>query len=603
MKKTGININLFLYCGLEKKELENIYPIIMERNVQLATKCNIGIIVLGLLLFGVNILLGYDNTAAYWVIVVGGITLLAFRMIFKKLNGIMAHVYCYALITTVLAFGMALSLQPGNADMPSTSFVVFLVLLPIVVNDKPYRMGLLMLFVTLTYQILCFFCKTGEALAADIINTATFSIIGYVLYILISNRSVREIFFWTQTAENERIREEARIAEEANKAKSNFLANMSHEIRTPMNAIIGLDEMILRESNDETAKKYAEDIKSAGNTLLSIINDILDLSKIETGKMELIPVNYELSSVINDIVNMTEKKAEDKNLKFNMKVEESIPSVLNGDEIRIRQILLNIINNAVKYTEKGSIDVYISFDRVTSVLKAVVKDTGIGIKPEDKERLFNSFLRLDETRNRNIEGTGLGLNISRQLAQMMDGTIEVESEYGKGSVFTITVVQKVADDTPMGDYTKRLEKARKEEKEYKPQLLAPDATLLVVDDNDMNIKVVKFLLKKTKIKITTALSGTECLELVKSNSYDIILLDQMMPGMSGVETLKAIRDLKLADDTPVIALTADAISGAKEMYIEQGFTDYLSKPIIYEELEKQLVEYLGDKAYVSSDVQ
>jgi len=300
---------------------------------------------------------------------------------------------------------------------------------------------------------------------------------------------------------------------------------------------------------------------------------------------------------------MTEKKAEDKNLKFNMKVEESIPSVLNGDEIRIRQILLNIINNAVKYTEKGSIDVYISFDRVTSVLKAVVKDTGIGIKPEDKERLFNSFLRLDETRNRNIEGTGLGLNISRQLAQMMDGTIEVESEYGKGSVFTITVVQKVADDTPMGDYTKRLEKARKEEKEYKPQLLAPDATLLVVDDNDMNIKVVKFLLKKTKIKITTALSGTECLELVKSNSYDIILLDQMMPGMSGVETLKAIRDLKLADDTPVIALTADAISGAKEMYIEQGFTDYLSKPIIYEELEKQLIEYLGDKAYVSSDVQ
>ena len=161
----------------------------------------------------------------------------------------------------------------------------------------------------------------------------------------------------------------------------------------------------------------------------------------------------------------------------------------------------------------------------------------------------------------------------------------------------------MADDTPMGDYTKRLEKARKEEKEYKPQLLAPDATLLVVDDNDMNIKVVKFLLKKTKIKITTALSGTECLELVKSNSYDIILLDQMMPGMSGVETLKAIRDLKLADDTPVIALTADAISGAKEMYIEQGFTDYLSKPIIYEELEKQLIEYLGDKAYVSSDVQ
>jgi CheY-like chemotaxis protein/anti-sigma regulatory factor (Ser/Thr protein kinase) len=278
-----------------------------------------------------------------------------------------------------------------------------------------------------------------------------------------------------------------------------------------------------------------------------------------------------------------------------MKVDENIPSVFNGDEIRIRQILLNIINNAVKYTEKGSIHIYISFDRVTSELKTIVEDTGIGIKPEDKERLFDSFQRLDETRNRTIEGTGLGLSISRQLAQMMEGSIEVESEYGKGSVFTIKVVQKVADDTPMGDYTKRLEKARKEEKEYVPHLLAPNAKILVVDDNDMNLKVVKFLLKKSKINITTAISGAECLELLKANKYDVILLDQMMPGMSGIETLKVMREEKLAENTPVIALTADAISGAKEMYLEQGFTDYLAKPIIYEDMEKLLIEYLGEK--------
>ena len=382
------------------------------------------------------------------------------------------------------------------------------------------------------------------------------------------------------------------MAEQASRAKSNFLANMSHEIRTPMNAIIGLDEMILRESKEENTLIYASDIKSAGNTLLSIINDILDLSKIESGKMELVPVNYEVSSVINDIVNMTEKKAEDKKLKFTVDAKEDIPSVLNGDEIRIRQILLNIVNNAVKYTEKGSIDVKISFDRDASVLTAVVKDTGIGIRPGEKERLFDSFQRLDATRNRNIEGTGLGLNISKQLAEMMGGSIEVESEYGKGSVFTVKVVQKVADNTPMGDYSKRLEKARQEEKEYEGKLLAPNTRILVVDDNEMNIKVVRFLLKKSAIDIRSALSGAECIEMLKSEQYDVILLDQMMPGMSGIETLKTIRELQLADGVPVIALTADAIAGARELYIEQGFTDYLSKPIIYEELEKILTKYL-----------
>ena len=592
MKKTGLNKNLFLNCGLEKEELDNIFPHILERNFKLATKINVGIIVLGLLLFGVNVILGYQNGTAYWILVIGGIALFIYRMLFKDMKGKMAFIYCYALLLNVLAFGMALSLQPANANMPSTSFVVFLVLLPITVNDKPYRMGLLILIVTLSYQILCYNFKSGEALAADIINTVTFSIIGFIVYLLISNRSVREIFFWTQAAESEHIKEEARIAEQANKAKSNFLANMSHEIRTPMNAIIGLDEMILRDSKDETARRYATDIKSAGNTLLSIINDILDLSKIETGKLELVPVDYEVATVINDIINMTEKKAKDKKLDFSFYADENIPSMLNGDEIRIRQILLNIINNAIKYTEKGSVDVKISFDRDKSVLNAVVKDTGIGIKAEDKERLFDSFQRLDETRNRNIEGTGLGLNISRQLAQMMDGTIEVESEYGKGSVFTVKLVQEVADGTPMGDYTKRLAQTRKEEKGYSPDLVAPDARILVVDDNEMNLKVFKFLLKNTKINITTALSGAECLEQMRENRYDIVFLDQMMPGMSGTETLKIIKEQNIAEGTPIIALTADAISGAKEMYIKQGFTDYLSKPIIFEKLEKLLREYL-----------
>ena len=593
MKKKGIlNKNLFLYCGLEKEQFDNIFDKIMDRNVKLVFKCNIVIIVLGLFFFLLNLLLKTENLAAYWVLIIGGIALYLYKILMKNMKGIHAFIYCYALLATVLIFGMILSIQPTTINMPSTSFIAFLAFLPLIVNDKPTRMGLLIFLAALAYFLISVNLKSGVVFKADVMNTGTFAVLGFVLYISISNRSVKEIFYWTQAAENERIREEAHVAEQASRAKSNFLANMSHEIRTPMNAIIGLDEMILRESKEENTLIYASDIKSAGNTLLSIINDILDLSKIESGKMELVPVNYEVSSVINDIVNMTEKKAEDKKLKFTVDAKEDIPSVLNGDEIRIRQILLNIVNNAVKYTEKGSIDVKISFDREASVLTAVVKDTGIGIRPGEKERLFDSFQRLDATRNRNIEGTGLGLNISKQLAEMMGGSIEVESEYGKGSVFTVKVVQKVADDTPMGDYSKRLEKARQEEKEYEGKLLAPNTRILVVDDNEMNIKVVRFLLKKTAIDIRSALSGAECIEMLKSEQYDVILLDQMMPGMSGIETLKTIRELQLADGVPVIALTADAIAGARELYIEQGFTDYLSKPIIYEELEKILTKYL-----------
>jgi len=596
MKNKGLpNKNLFLYCGLEKEQFDNIFDMIMERNVKLVSKCNIVIVIIGLLFFLLNLILGTENLAAYWVLIIGGLTLLIFNKIFKPKTGKKAFIYCYALLTTVLAFGMILSIQPTTIGMPATSFVAFLAFLPLIVNDKPYRMGIFISLMTLAYLLISINFKSGIVFKADVMNVVTFAVVGFFVYISISNRSVKEIFYWMQAAEGERIKEKALVAEQANKAKSNFLANMSHEIRTPMNAIIGLDEMILRESGEDEVKKYASDIKSACATLLSIINDILDLSKIESGKMELVPVNYEVSSVINDIVNMTEKRAEFKRLKFVMDVEEDIPSVLNGDEIRIRQILLNIVNNAIKYTEKGSINVHISFDRATSMLITTVKDTGIGIKPEDKERLFDSFQRLDATRNRNIEGTGLGLNISRQLAEMMGGSIEVESEYGKGSLFTIRVVQKVADPTPMGDYSKRLAKARQEEKEFQPKLYAPDAKILVVDDNEMNIKVLRFLLKNTGMNITSALSGAESIELLKNNRYDIILLDQMMPGMSGTETLKEIRDLKIAEGTPVVALTADAISGAKEMYIEQGFTDYLSKPVIYANLEELLMEYLPDE--------
>ena len=381
-------------------------------------------------------------------------------------------------------------------------------------------------------------------------------------------------------------------ADASNKAKSDFLANMSHEIRTPMNAIIGMDEMILRTKPSDPVKKYALDIQSAGKTLLSIINDILDLSKIESGRMELIPVEYRFSSVMNDVVNMTMKKAQDKGLSYTITVSEDIPSVMFGDEIRIRQIMLNLINNAIKYTHEGSVSVDVSFLKEPSMLKIMVSDTGIGIKEEDLGKLFGSFQRLEEDKNRNIEGTGLGLNITRRLVKMMDGTIDVKSKYGEGTVFTAQMKQTVIDETPVGDFAQNLIRMQEHKEAYRPALSAPNARVLVVDDNDLNLEVIAGLLEDTKIKVTTAESGKECLEILHDAAFDVIFLDQMMPGMSGVKTLEEIRGRNLAENTPVIALTADAIVGARENYLREGFTDYLSKPVMYDALEAILLKYL-----------
>ncbi|MCR4793199.1 MAG: response regulator [Lachnospiraceae bacterium] len=392
------------------------------------------------------------------------------------------------------------------------------------------------------------------------------------------------------------IRVEANELFHMSKAKDDFLANMSHEIRTPLNGILGMDEMILRDTKELRIKQYALDIKSAGNTLLSIINDILDLSKIESGNFEIIPVDYDLASVLNDVLNMTRTRAQKKGLEYNFVVSESIPSSLHGDEIRIRQVMLNIINNAIKYTQEGHVDVNISSETTmmgNSInLKVSVADTGMGIKEEDKQKLFKSFQRLDEKKNRSIEGTGLGLHITQRLLEMMEGGIEFESEYGKGSTFTITVPQKVVKAAPIGDFSRAVKEFLEHIETDEVGLYAPKARVLVVDDNDLNLDVMEGLLRDTKIKADYVDSGLKCIEMVKENDYDCILLDQMMPGMSGEATLAEMKEKGLVETTPVVALTADAIIGARENYIAMGFTDYLSKPVKYEQLEKLLKEYI-----------
>ena len=404
------------------------------------------------------------------------------------------------------------------------------------------------------------------------------------------------------------LKEKAVEAEKANVAKSKFLSNMSHEIRTPINAILGMDEMILRECKDEKILEYAENIRSASANLLGIVNDILDFSKIEAGKMDIIPVEYELSSILNDLVNMVETRAKKKGLDFHIEVPEDVPSVLYGDEIRIKQVVTNILTNAVKYTEKGSVTLKISFIKNgdTAKLRCAVKDTGIGIKEEDLEKLFKAFERIEESRNRTIEGTGLGMNITERLLNLMGSRLEVKSVYGEGSEFAFNIEQKIVNPEPMGRFEDAYRQTLKKRQTYKESFVAPNASILVVDDTAMNLTVVKGLLKPTKINIRTAESGYEALHLVTKEKYDIIFLDHRMPGIDGIETLKQMKVLpnNLNKDVPVVSLTANAVSGAKKIYMDAGFDAYLTKPIDSHELEALIIKYLPkDKLEIIEDAE
>ena len=405
---------------------------------------------------------------------------------------------------------------------------------------------------------------------------------------------------------NRTARQRKQEIEELNQAQNRFFSSMSHEIRTPINTIIGLNEMILRETTSDEIAADAKDIQTASKMLLALINDILDMSKIESGKMDIVPVSYHVGDMLSEIVNMIWVRAKEKGLEFHIDVDQKMPSRLLGDEVRIKQILINVLNNAVKYTTEGSVTLSIQCRRQEHGCAQIVysvADTGMGIKKENIPYLFSAFKRVDEEKNRHIEGTGLGLSIVKQLVELMGGDISVNSVYTKGTTFIITIPQEIVSEEEIGNIDIEARHAINARKYYKRSFEAPRARILIVDDNDANLMVEAKLLRDTKVQTETAGSGAECLQKTLKNRYDVILMDHLMPEMDGVVCLHEIRAQAggLNQETPVIILTANAGSENQKLYKREGFDGYLTKPVTGGQLEAELLRHLPEEIVTLAD--
>ncbi|WP_052169774.1 ATP-binding protein [Pseudobutyrivibrio ruminis] len=567
---------------------------------------------------------------------IGGVITIPFNII-NGMSGILTAVIIVSVVIDAVCIYMANYMNRLKNSTIAVCFVVGIALFPVMffvtggINSGMvcwFSMGLIFIFMLLDGMDFLFMLLTDVAIIIgcyvisyyhpeyvvslqtkrsvffDVVQSMMISAFA-IGSIIKFQRSIYEKLYRQAAINNDDLLEKTLQAKKAEKqaqiateAKSNFLANMSHEIRTPINTIMGMDEMILRETSEQVVEEYALDIKTASQNLLSLINDILDITKIESGKLGIVKGEYDFMSLMHDVLNNVVLRAKEKNLELKLNIASNIPCNMLGDDIRIKQVLTNIITNAVKYTQEGYIEITTtckkSFGEYVE-LTFSVKDTGIGIKPEDIKRMFESFERLEVNRNRNIEGAGLGMPITQNLLKMMGSTLNVDSTYGEGSTFSFTISQEVVNPEPIGDFEQKL-KQLTSNYEYSTSFEAPNATFLVVDDNAMNRKVFVALLRDSKVKVVEAENGYDCLQLIKNQHFDMIFLDHMMPGMDGVETFKAMAKLEgnKCLGTPVIALTANAIAGAKERYLTLGFHGFLSKPVVPAQLEKTIRDFLPE---------
>lgn len=518
------------------------------------------------------------------------------------------------LVSNVILFPMVFIMSSGIESGTPVWFVLGLIYIFLLFRGRECVLALLISMLSFLGTYL--FCYRYPELMPPVSHRYYSYTDSYITMIIISCFIGFLLKIQSMTYERERrlAEKQKEEIEQIARSKDVFFANMSHEIRTPINTIIGLNEMTLRENITDEIAENAVNIQNASKMLLTTINDILDLSKLESGKMDIVPVQYEVSSMFSDLVNLIWLRANEKELEFKVDIDRNIPSMLYGDEVRIKQVITNLLTNAVKYTEAGSVTLIAKGERLSTDslrLRISVRDTGMGIKRENLDDLFRSFKRVDEKQNRNIEGTGLGLSISKQLMEMMGGKISVDSVYHKGSVFTIELEQGIVNRMPVGVIDFAAQRKFAGRQHYKQSFMAPDARVLVVDDNNMNRMVVKKLLRGTEVQVETAESGRECLKKTAESFYHVIFMDHMMPDMDGEETLQAVRSQTkgFCQNVPVIALTANVMTNAEEVYQGMGFDGYLAKPInsmlleaaLIKYLPEELIEYLAEEDEADSD--
>lgn len=525
--------------------------------------------------------------APMFVIVTLATMLISFLVTFIRKTTVKIHGLCMSgcLFAIVAMYGLI----PGEHNRLTDMFLAAAVVVSLY---QKMELNIFMLISTIVYYL--YMVLAGRYIS----QTGSFDVsetILDLLIILIGSLMLLVVIAWNKQLQV-RLKQKAEEAETAANSKSAFLANISHEIRTPLNAILGMNELVLRESRQPHIKEYAMYIKNSGKSLLTIISDILDLSKIESGKVYLVNENYSLSSLVEDVERSIQKRIMEKGLELKIYVEPELHENLKGDEVRIKQIIMNLLTNAVKYTEKGEVRLYITGTVVENKqdLTIEVSDTGIGMRSEDMGKLFTNFERLDLKRNRSVEGTGLGLPITKNLLVAMGGDITVSSVYGEGSTFTATVGQEIVNEEQIGDYRKKYKEKLHHEVCYYESFHAEDARILVVDDNEVNLKIVVGLAKNTKLQIDTALSAAEGLKLIRQHSYQLLLIDHMMPEMDGIEMLQHVKTMDggIYKDIPAVAITANALSGAKQTYLDAGFCGYLSKPIDPERFEQIIKDNL-----------